>query len=215
MMTKKMTNKKIRSDKGKAKIHGMSRPRTPEYMAWDAMIQRCTNPNRTQSKDYYGRGITVCDEWRNSFEQFYTDIGPKPTTQHQLNRIDNEKGYFPGNVEWTTPRENARNKRSNHLITYNGETLPLCDMAVKYGISERALCHRLARGKSVEEAMTTKVQEKNKTYTAFGESGTMPYFSKKYSVSIQLIRQRLKQGMSIEEALSKPVKKRKPSKSNT
>ena len=91
--------------------HGMSQ--TSEYRTWRSMKQRCTNPKHPYWGIYGGRGISVCDEWMSSFESFYDDMGPKPTPTHQIDRIDNEKGYFPLNCRWSTPKENSQNRGKN------------------------------------------------------------------------------------------------------
>lgn len=80
-----------------------------ESTAWRDAKRRCTNPNCKKWERYGGRGITMCDEWMNSFEQFFAYIGPKPTSQHSLDRIDNDGNYEPGNVRWATKQEQARN----------------------------------------------------------------------------------------------------------
>jgi hypothetical protein len=94
--------------------HGHNRQgqRTPEYVAWDAMIQRCTNPNDTRYADYGGRGITVHSAWRESFLIFLGDVGvkPEPKSQYSIDRIDNDRGYEPGNVRWATRSEQQRNR---------------------------------------------------------------------------------------------------------
>lgn len=89
--------------------HGMAK--TPEYRAWVMMKNRCSNVNSPAWPNYGGRGITVCDEWRNSFEAFLAYVGRKPTAQHSIGRIDNDKGYAPGNVEWQTREQQANNQR--------------------------------------------------------------------------------------------------------
>lgn len=92
------------------RTHGMSD--TPEYGIWRAMIDRCHYPSCQAYYRYGGRGIFVCDEWRHSFERFISDMGKRPTEQHSIDRIDNDKGYESGNCRWATVTEQARNKRS-------------------------------------------------------------------------------------------------------
>lgn len=83
---------------------------TPEYSAWSGAKQRCTNPKLRQWKDYGGRGITMCAEWHASFKAFLDHIGPRPDGM-VLDRIDNDRGYEPGNVRWTDRITSADNQR--------------------------------------------------------------------------------------------------------
>lgn len=82
----------------------------PEYYSWKAMITRCTNPNRADFKNYGGRGIKVCDRWRNSFEAFLCDMGPRPP-DHTLDRVDNDGNYEPQNCRWADWFDQSQNKR--------------------------------------------------------------------------------------------------------
>ena len=94
--------------------HGESN--TPEYRTWGAMIGRCYNKNTPNYIDYGGRGITVCDEWRESYLMFLGHIGRRPSAEHSIDRIDNDGNYEPGNVRWTTASIQNSNKRSRQKV---------------------------------------------------------------------------------------------------
>jgi hypothetical protein len=91
------------------KRRGMSA--TPEYMAWSGARQRCHNPKNPAYYRYGGRGIEVCDRWRNNFAAFLEDMGRRPSADHSLDRKDNDKGYEPGNCRWATMIEQQHNRR--------------------------------------------------------------------------------------------------------
>lgn len=140
------------------KTHGMTE--SPEYVAWCCMKQRCEYPPFPQWADYGGRGISVCSRWRDSFENFYTDMGPRPSPKHSIDRIDNNGDYEPGNVRWSTHRQQQNNMRSNRLITYNGETLTMAQWSRKLSINYLTLSNRLNRnGWPIERAFTEPVRK--------------------------------------------------------
>ena len=94
--------------------HGQATRRTgvsPEYRAWAKLKERCFNKNVKQWNDYGGRGISVCTEWRESFESFYRHVGRRPSNKHSIDRINNNGDYEPGNVRWATKVEQRRNRR--------------------------------------------------------------------------------------------------------
>jgi hypothetical protein len=137
--------------------HGHSKGAgSPTYQTWRNMRSRCENPNVPAYKNYGGRGITVCERWK-TFENFLADMGERPEGM-TIERIDNDRGYEPGNCRWATYNEQARNMRSNQRITLNGETKCLTEWAEQYGIKMPTLWARLRMGWSVEEALTKPVR---------------------------------------------------------
>lgn len=124
----------------------------PEYTIWGEMKARCLNKNR---ENYGGRGITVCSRWLR-FEEFIKDMGTRPSKNHSIDRIDNDKGYFKENCKWATWKEQSRNKRNNVNITYQGKTQCLPDWAEELGISKSTLQSRINRSNwPIERAFTT------------------------------------------------------------
>ncbi len=83
----------------------------PLYKTWDNMKTRCYNSNYIRYKDWGGRGIKVCDRWLNSFENFLSDMGERPTLKHSIDRIDNNRNYEPSNCRWATPHQQSQNRR--------------------------------------------------------------------------------------------------------
>lgn len=133
------------------------------YRVWDGIIQRCCNPNAKNYRNYGGRGIRICNEWRenfSAFEEFCLSNGWEYGLQ--VDRIDNNKGYSPDNIQFVTRAENLRNKRTNHLITFLGETLCAADWCERFGISGSTLWRRLKSGWSIEDALTKPKQKRTK-----------------------------------------------------
>jgi hypothetical protein len=126
-----------------------------EYSTWHKMVQRCEKPSRRDEPHYRGRGITVCPQWRESFETFLKDVGRKPSSKHSIDRWPNNHGnYEPGNVRWATKEEQGRNKSTNRLLTYKGETLPAAEWSERLGQPPSLLLNRLSKLRwTVEEAI--------------------------------------------------------------
>ena len=126
--------------------HGMRN--TPEYNTWVHMIQRCHNPNNKDYPNYGGRGIVVCDMWRQSFEAFYMVVGAKPAPEYTIERIDTDGNYEPGNVKWATRQEQVLNQRSNVYLTIDGETMTVSQWArdPRCTVSQFTIYKRLKRG---------------------------------------------------------------------
>jgi hypothetical protein len=127
---------------------------TPEFRAWSRMIGRCTCKSNKDYHRYGGRGIRVCDRWINSYENFLADMGRKPTLGHSLDRADNNKGYEPGNCRWATQREQCNNRRSNRLITHNGETHSITEWSRRTGLDRSCISGRINQGWPVDKALT-------------------------------------------------------------
>jgi hypothetical protein len=133
---------------------------SPLYRIWNTMHSRCGSTGSQSYPKYGGRGITVCDRW-DSFELFQSDMGPRPSDQHQIDRIDNDGPYSPENCHWATRGQNTRNKRNNVWLTLNGETMILSDWAQRIGIGVCTLHHRIkVGGWSTERALTQPVKRK-------------------------------------------------------
>ena len=131
--------------------------RTDEYIIWTNMKQRCTNPKNPAYHNYGGRGITVCERWLGSFENFLADMSRRPTKRHEIERRNNDLGYSPDNCEWATPDVQGKNRRNNRFITVGDLTMIVSDWAKHSGISRKTIRTRLADGWSDERAVTEPV----------------------------------------------------------
>ena len=137
------------------KTHGKSR--TSEYGIYLQMIARCHDPESKAYEYYGGRGISVCDRWRDSFEYFLKDMGDRPPG-FSLDRVDNDGDYKPENVRWATRKTQARNRRSNHILKFNDREQPLAAWSEELGISSWVIQNRLKDGWSVDRALSTPVR---------------------------------------------------------
>ncbi|MFB6873719.1 hypothetical protein [Streptomyces sp. NPDC056323] len=140
-----------------SRTHGQSSSRL--YKIWRGMVRRTSDPNNPDYARYGGRGISVCEDWRKSFEAFARDMGKRPEGM-TLDRIDNDGNYEPSNCRWSTATEQARNKRSNRLLTYAGQTLPISVWAEHTGIRGHTISSRIRCGWSVERALTVPPQKR-------------------------------------------------------
>lgn len=138
--------------------HGMEG--TPEYRAWASMKARCTNPSTENFPLYGGRGITVCERWRD-FENFYADMGPRPSPKHSLDRWPNNDGdYEPSNCRWATSKQQTTNRRSNRLLSVDGSTKTLTEWARQASIGATTVRERLKRGWPTRKAVFHPVDKK-------------------------------------------------------
>lgn len=134
---------------------------TSVYKAWQSMRQRCYNQKAKEFKGYGARGISVCDRWKSSFDNFLTDLG-HPEKGMWLERNDVNGNYEPDNCRWATPTEQGRNKRNNILITAFGKTKCLSAWAVEYSIHYYTLTGRIKLGWDAEKALSQPPRFKTK-----------------------------------------------------
>ena len=136
-----------------SKTHGKTN--TKLYHKWIDIKNRCYNKNDTSYKHYGGRGIVVCNEWKNDFQTFYDWAMANGYSDNlTIDRIDNSLGYSPENCRWATRKEQANNRRSNKLLKYNGKTQNLTQWANELCINYDVLRNRLKRGWSIEKTLS-------------------------------------------------------------
>lgn len=122
-----------------------------EYCIWYGMVRRCTNPRDPGFPSYGARGIGVCARWRNDFMAFFADLGPRPSPVHSIDRLDNARGYEPGNCRWATRSQQQRN-RTRRANAVGACYLPKKDRwQARINIHARTVC--LGTYRSKEEAM--------------------------------------------------------------
>lgn len=134
-----------------------------EHPLWNRyrhMIARCHLPHSKSFKWYGARGIKVCDRWLNGdgesltgFQCFVLDMGEPPTPKHTLNRKENSGSYEPGNVEWATRKDQARNLRTTRFVTFRGQRISLTALCEQLGLNRNAVYLRLWRGQDIEQAI--------------------------------------------------------------
>lgn len=193
------------------KKHGCSN--TKIYNTWRNMIDRCSNPKDHNFNNYGGRGIKVCDRWLK-FENFYIDMiesymkhiekyGEKDTS---IDRMNVNGDYTLSNCRWATPKEQAANRRSNHLITYKGQTKTLAEWSEKFNMLGSTINERLRRGWPIEKALETPPEEHYIQYVYNGESKTMSEWASIYNLPYDIVKARLNQyHWPIEEVLNTPI----------
>lgn len=183
----------------------------PVYGTWAAMINRCQNESGPDWKDYGGRGISVCQEWRQSFIAFRDwSLANGWVPGLEIDRIDVNGNYDPGNCRWTNDTVQARNKRSNLLITIGEETRCLAEWAEIVGIQSRSIQNRISRGWNPVAAVQTplKTQRENpgcRNVTIDGETLCVAEWAKRSGIPAPTILMRLNRGWAAERAVSEPI----------
>lgn len=160
-LTKGVSTKCLKCYQKTMPIHGYTsrEKREPLYDIWMGMIARCENPKHASYKHYGGKGITVCEAWKD-FEIFKEEIGNRPTLKHSVDRIDNNKGYYKENCRWATHIEQGRNRSNNRIIEYNNEKKCATEWAEILNVKSYTLFKYLERN-TFEEAYKHYMQKKS------------------------------------------------------
>jgi hypothetical protein len=137
--------------------HGMSRD--PVYKIWLNIKDRCSNPNNPYFHNYGGRGIAIAAEWMHDFPAFAAELGPRPDG-YTVERIKNDLGYIPGNIQWVSRKDQARNMRKNIVLEFGGKKQVLAAWAEDLGLAPSTLWYRIFTvGLSVEKALSLPAQQ--------------------------------------------------------
>ena len=185
---------------------------TTEYSIWLNMKQRCLNPKNKAFAHYGGRGISVCESWKNSFSSFLDYVGPRPPGL-TIDRIDNNGNYEPGNVQWATAKTQTENRRSTRLLTYKGMTLPMLVMARHLGVNQWGFRSRIDKGDSVEEALASMahvskirasggINTKTRLLTCDGVTLPMMTMACHFGINKWAFRNAISKGVAVEEAVA-------------
>lgn len=181
------------------------------YCIWAHMKSRCLDRDSDCYNHYGGRGITVCDEWKDSFSAFRSwaiDNGYKNGLT--IERIDVNGNYQPNNCRWIPQSEQSKNTRRTIMLSYNGDTLCLKDMANKYGLNQATLRNRLNRGLTIQQAITMKPYQigKNQRLITFrGVTLPLSKMARLYGLTPPTLCHRLKIGWSVEKALTEKLRR--------
>lgn len=132
--------------------HGMFG--SSEYSIWNGMIGRCYRKSTSSYPRYGGRGITVCDRWLESFENFYSDMGPRPSKDHSIERTDNDGNYDPSNCVWATQKQQVSTKSTTRKFDIDGDFLTIKEIAEKTGIEYKTLRSRINNGMTIDKAIS-------------------------------------------------------------
>lgn len=131
--------------------HGQRKSTT--YSTWSQMIDRCTNPKSGNWDNYGGRGITICNQWKDSFENFLKDMGERPEGK-TIDRKNNDGNYEPENCHWASATEQGNNRRTNKTITFNGKSQTFSEWGRELGIDKTLIRQRVLSGWPVEKVLS-------------------------------------------------------------
>lgn len=157
----------LRDEKARITQTTHGRSGTPEYYSWSSMKARCLKPNHENYHNYGGRGITICDRWLNSFDNFLADIGTRPTNKHTLDRIDVNGNYEPSNCRWATAKEQAQNRRTSIFLPLNGVVKTVEGWSKQTGLSKSTIYRRIQIGWDAKKTLYTPLSSLPKRVCTF------------------------------------------------
>ena len=173
---------------------------TREYVTYSAMKSCCYNPKDKRYDRYGGRGITICSRWMESFNNFLSDMGQKPSKEHSIERLEVDKGYEPGNCIWATLSEQANNRSNNTRIEINSVTKNLTQWSRETGVCRTVILRRMKRGLSGEALVA---QTKPTRITFNGITDSFAGWAKRTGIKASTLSQRITgYGWSVETALT-------------
>ncbi len=143
-----------------SKTHGLRDSK--EYKVWCNIKERCYNPNHPRFKDYGGRGIIMSGEWKDSFENFFADMGFCPEDKDSLDRINNNGNYEQCNCKWADDFEQANNKSNNRILEYNEKSMTLAQWSIYLKIDSETIMARINNGWDMERVINTPVRDMEK-----------------------------------------------------
>lgn len=179
----------------------------PEYNSWRGMRKRCYAPRARNYDCYGGRGIQVCDRWRESFSAFLEDMGPRPGPGYSLDRINNDGNYEPGNCRWATASMQMRNARTNVIVTIGEKTQSITEWCEDTGVPRNVAFERIRRGWRADVAVTKPVKP-CRTVAIGGVSKTVSEWCSVTGVGLNTARARIHHGWNPALAVTEPPMKR-------
>lgn len=183
---------------GLKKKHGLTG--SPEYKAWQSMRERCLKRTHHQYHNYGGRGIAVCERWKNSFLHFYQDMGKRPGPEYSLDRRENEGNYEPDNCRWVTQDVQSNNKRTNVRHVVEGFAKTIGELAREIDVPYATLAARLRYGMTIEEAVEKKASKQLFTYN--GATKNIADWALEYNMTYSKLYSRLiTMGWSFERSI--------------
>lgn len=183
------------------------------YSLWHSMRGRCNTPSVTFYRHYGGRGISVCPRWMESFENFITDVGLPPGKGYDLDRIDNDGNYEPGNIRWISHKKNTQNTRTNRPVTIEIDGVKITKLASEwadeYGIARPTFCIRMNKlGWTGLDLISTPQKSYGEKFKIGDEEMTSKHWAAKIGVSDFCFRDRWERGLRGQELLESPKTRR-------